>query len=611
MRPTGLLSTFLAASLTFSVGTPAEARAGSASGAGSTSSAGVEQRYLVTFSAGTDPRTGASTLRGAGARVVQTLGRVFSGAVADMPPQAAAALAQNPRIAVVEPDRQVHLTAGQVWPPWGLDRSDQRALPLDHSFTSGATGAGTTVYVVDTGILSGHRDLTGRVRSGYTAVRDGNGTEDCHGHGTHVAGTVGGEQHGIAKEADLVPVRVLDCNGEGPISGVVKALDWMVADHAAGTPAVANLSLGGSPSSALDSAVRAAVDDGITMVVAAGNDAVDACDSSPARVPAVLTVGATDTTDTRASFSNHGPCLDLFGPGEDIVSAWHTSETATMTLSGTSMAAPHVAGAAAALLQADPSASPGQVTDRLLGSTTPGVVASPGAGSPNRLLWADPDLDVPAGGDHDEALSKTPTTPETTITAGPRTGSFVPRRFATFRYSSDTPSTFTCRLDGSAIPCGTSAVRTTRLGAGTHVFTVAAVSETTGAADATPARRTWTVPRNNTTLRHGSGWVKRRGPGRYLNTFSRAAERRATLTTRVGNARALALVVTSGPGHGRVAVYAGSTLLARVSLSAPHLRNRRVVRVRGLSRPFSGRVRVVVSSAGKPVHVEGLGVATR
>jgi subtilisin family serine protease len=223
------------------------------------------------------------------------------------------------------------------------------------------------------------------VTSGYTAINDGRGTSDCNGHGTHVAGTVGGTTWGVAKNTRLVAVRVLDCRGSGTTSGVIAGVDWVTANHV--KPAVANMSLGGGTSSTLDAAVNNAVAAGVTMVVAAGNSNVDACTASPARAASAITVGATTNTDARASYSNFGSCLDIFAPGSSITSAWYTSNTSTSTISGTSMAAPHVAGAAALYLQGNPTASPSAVTSAIIGDATTGKVTSAGSGSPNRLLY--------------------------------------------------------------------------------------------------------------------------------------------------------------------------------------------------------------------------------
>jgi subtilisin family serine protease len=322
---------------------------------------------------------------GAVSHVYRTAIRGFSGQFSD---RALAALWSNPYVESIEPDALVAVADTQTDAPWGLDRIDQRNRPLDDGFTfpdSAATGV--TAYVVDTGIVPGP-DFEDGLAAGTTTVLDGLGTQDCHGHGTHVAGTIGGQTYGVAKEVTLVPVRVLNCVGVGTLSGVVAGLDWVAADHQPGAPAVVNLSLSGRPSSSLDAAVDRVVADGVTVAVAAGNDGGDACNISPARVPAALTAAATDRRDRRASFSNTGSCVDVFAPGVEITSDW--LDGTTETISGTSMASPHVAGVAALVLGAQPSWLPATVAAEIVRLATPDVVRRAGDGSPNRLLHLPP-----------------------------------------------------------------------------------------------------------------------------------------------------------------------------------------------------------------------------
>jgi subtilisin family serine protease len=300
-------------------------------------------------------------------------------------PRAAAALANNPNVLFIEQDQEFTTQVTQSGATWGLDRIDQRARPLSGTFTYTRTGAGVNAYILDTGIRYTHVDFGGRAVPGFDAIGDGRNGDDCDGHGTHVAGTVGGATWGVAKAVRLVAVRVLNCQGSGTTSGVIAGVDWVRANHV--KPAVANMSLGGGASTALDNAVTSAINAGVTFVVAAGNSNRDACQFSPARTGAAVTVGSTTSTDARSSFSNFGSCLDLFAPGSSITSAWFTSNTATVTISGTSMAAPHVAGVAALYLQGTPSASPATVRNALVANATTNVVTSAGRNSPNRLLF--------------------------------------------------------------------------------------------------------------------------------------------------------------------------------------------------------------------------------
>jgi subtilisin family serine protease len=387
--------------------------------AGLEQGAAVPGRYIVEFVEPRDPRRQAAALAGGGVTVGRVYEHALAGAVVQASPRAAEALRRNPRVRSVEPDRAVRvagdgvatlgdgvgtLATTQTDPPWGLDRIDQRERPLSGEYRYPADGAGVRVYVVDTGIRAAHEEFGGRVVSGFTTIADGRGTSDCSGHGTHVAGTVGAETYGVAKAVTLVPVRVLDCKGAGITSDVIAGLDWIHQQHTPGVPAVVNLSLGSDASTLVDNALQRVIDDGMTAVVAAGNQAEDACTLSPGRLSTAVTVGATDLSDSRdTEYSNHGPCLDLFAPGTAILSTWHSSNSATNTMSGTSIAAPHVAGAAAVLLSQEPTWTPEQVTDHLIDEATTGVVSNRGSGSPNRLLYSSP-----TGIDGDDPASPSP-----------------------------------------------------------------------------------------------------------------------------------------------------------------------------------------------------------
>ncbi|GAB3402023.1 S8 family peptidase [Flindersiella endophytica] len=294
-------------------------------------------------------------------------------------------VAADPRVAYVEQDQVFGIDTTQSSPPWGLDRIDQRNRPLSASYTYTGTASNVRVYVIDTGIRFSHNQFGGRATSGYDAV-DGGSADDCNGHGTHVAGTVGGSTYGVAKSVRLVAVRVLNCSGSGTTTGVVNGINWVANNRV--LPAAANMSLGGGASTAIDNAVTNAVNNrGVTFAVAAGNETTNACNRSPARVPAAITTGATSNTDAKPSWSNYGSCLDVFAPGVSVLSSYYTSNTASATLSGTSMASPHVAGVAALVLGANPSYTPAQVSSWIVSNATTGVVTSAGTGSPNRLLY--------------------------------------------------------------------------------------------------------------------------------------------------------------------------------------------------------------------------------
>ena len=297
------------------------------------------------------------------------------------------ALKRNPRIAAIERDGIISVDGSgeQLGATWGIDRIDQANPPLDGKYVYAADGADVTAYIIDTGILTTHTEFGGRATEGFTAINDGGGATDCHGHGTHVAGTVGGSTYGVAQAVNLVAVRVLGCNGSGLTSGVIAGVDWVRQYHA--PKSVANMSLGGGFSSALNSAVTNAVAAGVTFAVAAGNENSDACFRSPASAANVLTVGSTTSSDAKSSFSNWGTCVEINAPGSSITSAYITSETATATMSGTSMASPHVAGAAAAYLSANASATPAQIASALVNNATDNVLTGLTSDTPNKLLY--------------------------------------------------------------------------------------------------------------------------------------------------------------------------------------------------------------------------------
>lgn len=352
----------------------------------------VKGSYLVTLkdSSGLKAATsqGKDLIAEYGGSVKKTYKSALNGfAAGGLSAAEAKRLAADPAVASVEQDQRLHATATQSNAPWGLDRIDQAKLPLSGTYTyPDSAGGGVTAYVIDTGVRITHTEISGRAVNGYDAVDGDNTAQDGNGHGTHVATTIAGKTYGVAKKAKIVAVRVLDNNGSGTTAGVVAGIDWVTGNHAAGAPAVANMSLGGGASTTLDNAVKKSIADGVTYAVAAGNDNANAGNSSPARVPAAITVGATSNTDARASFSNYGSILDVFAPGVNIKAGWNTGDTATNTISGTSMATPHVAGAAAVYLAGHTSATPAQVSSALVNGATPNVVTSPGSGSPNKLL---------------------------------------------------------------------------------------------------------------------------------------------------------------------------------------------------------------------------------
>ncbi|MEU8760429.1 S8 family serine peptidase [Streptomyces sp. NPDC048659] len=350
----------------------------------------VANSYIVTLresAAQAETARGRAVATKFGAKIKRTYTAALNGYSVELSEAQARKLAADPAVEKVSQNRVFHVDGTQPSPPsWGLDRIDQKALPLNQSYTyPDSAGQGVTAYIIDTGVRITHGDFGGRASYGYDAIDNDNTAQDGHGHGTHVAGTVAGNAYGVAKKAKIVGVRVLDNSGSGTTEQVVAGIDWVTAN--AVKPAVANMSLGGGVDSVLDDAVRRSIASGVTYGVAAGNETDNAANHSPARVAEAITVGATTSTDAKASYSNFGAGLDLFAPGSSITSSWNSSDSATNTISGTSMATPHVVGAAALWLADNPTATPAQVATALVNAATPNVVTSPGTGSPNRLLF--------------------------------------------------------------------------------------------------------------------------------------------------------------------------------------------------------------------------------
>ncbi|MDG4794785.1 S8 family serine peptidase [Micromonospora sp. WMMD1082] len=462
----------------------------------------VEGSYIVVFKDSAVSRTAVGSsvdrlLRRHGGAAARTYQAAVRGAELRVDAKVAARIAADPAVAYVEQNHTVSIAATQTNPPsWGLDRIDQRNLPLNNSYTYPNTAANVTSYVIDTGIRTSHSDFGTRATWGTNTV-DSNNT-DCNGHGTHVAGTVGGTAYGVAKATRLVAVKVLNCSGSGTNAGVIGGVDWVTAN--AVKPAVANMSLGGGANTALDNAIINSINSGITYAVAAGNGNAlgqrqNACNYSPARAAPAITVGATQNNDAAASFSNFGTCVDILAPGVSITAPWHTNDTATNTISGTSMASPHVAGAAALVLSANPSWTPQQIRDYLVNNATPDVITNVGTGTPNRLLYVVNGDTPPPANDFSVSVSPTAgsTAPGGSVTATVATATTNGSAQSVSLSASGLPSGATASFSPATVTSGGSSTLTIGTSASTPAGTYPVTITGTAASGSKTATYSLTV----------------------------------------------------------------------------------------------------------------------